>query len=131
MPALGERDFSRVRRFFSGEELQERTFAAAASADEHRELSGGEGQIDVLQHLARPARALGASDDKVCRQGRVALFHVADSDFVHVRVLVSFSALYYTNCAAKVQPGAQKRGAPQAARPEFIKIKDLRRRDGI
>ena len=90
-------------------------------------LSGGEGQIDVLQHLARPARALGASDDKVCRQGRVALFHVADSDFVHVRVLVSFSALYYTNCAAKVQPGAQKRGAPQAARPEFIKIKDLRR----
>ena len=41
------------------------------------------GEVHILQHLPRPAWALGVSDDKVCRERRVALGDMADANFVH------------------------------------------------
>ena len=83
VPALRDADLAGVRLFLPGQQLQKGALAAAAAADDDRELPGGERHREVLQHLPRAALPLLAGDDDLRTVGCISLVHMPQGHRVH------------------------------------------------
>ena len=88
MPALRHLDLSRVRLLLSGQQLQKRALAAAAAADDDRQLSDGETDGEIAQHLPCAALPRLAGKHDLAGIGCIGFFDMLQCDCVHKTVSV-------------------------------------------
>ena len=88
VPALRHLDLSRVRLLLSGQQLQKRALAAAAAADNDRQLSDGETDGEIAQHLPCAALPRLAGKHDLAGIGCIGFFDMLQCDCVHKTVSV-------------------------------------------